>query len=480
MRFLKTCTAGAMCSLLAACMHVPPAPVSLDAKVTEAAATGFDREKVAQTARAIAATAPVAADAPDRLSLLAALILYDPRIAQAQKALAVAQREALSSRKVGSPSFSLTGQYSNDPTTEPWQGSIGASLPLDYGGVRAARLTRADVAVLIARDDLAETIWAERMAARASLIDGLIARRRQALLTHQVALREQILQALDARLHAGEGTAIERDTARIALRQTQRALEDTRWLAADARARLATTLGLPQAALAGVEFQWDDFADPQANAPVPDAALAHRAVVSRADVLRSVAAYDQSEADLRGELARQYPQVTLQPSMTWAGGPMTLPFGLGLSMPSWDRNRATIRAAVARREAAGAAIHTAVTNALGAIDTAGQESRAARVALDHVRNGEWPAALSAARRAEQRRSVGETGRIEALTMQAGALDAEITLTDALGRVQKADAALEDALRRPLSGPETRIDMLNLTKTPLAVATPVAAKGPETK
>ncbi|KAH2842311.1 hypothetical protein KXW36_000674, partial [Aspergillus fumigatus] len=180
------------------------------------------------TARAIAATAPVAADAPDRLSLLAALILYDPRIAQAQKALAVAQREALSSRKVGSPSFSLTGQYSNDPTTEPWQGSIGASLPLDYGGVRAARLTRADVAVLIARDDLAETIWAERMAARASLIDGLIARRRQALLTHQVALREQILQALDARLRAGEGTAIERDTARIALRQTQRALEDTR------------------------------------------------------------------------------------------------------------------------------------------------------------------------------------------------------------------------------------------------------------
>lgn len=346
--------------------------------------------------------------------------------------------------------------------------------------MRAARLTRADVAVLIARDDLAETIWAERMAARASLIDGLIARRRQALLTHQVALREQILQALDARLHAGEGTAIERDTARIALRQTQRALEDTRWLAADARARLATTLGLPQAALAGVEFQWDDFADPQANAPVPDAALAHRAVVSRADVLRSVAAYDQSEADLRGELARQYPQVTLQPSMTWAGGPMTLPFGLGLSMPSWDRNRATIRAAVARREAAGAAIHTAVTNALGAIDTAGQESRAARVALDHVRNGEWPAALSAARRAGQRRSVGETGRIEALTMQAGALDAEITLTDALGRVQKADAALEDALRRPLSGPETRIDMLNLTKTPLAVATPVAAKGPETK
>ena len=480
MRFLKTCTVGATCGLLAACMHVPPAPISLDAKVTEAAGASFDQEMVAQMARTMAAAAPVSAAAPDRLSLLAALILYDPRIAQAQKALAVAQREALSARKVGAPGFSLTGQYSNDPTTAPWQGSIGASLPLDYGGVRAARLTRADVAVLIARDDLAETIWAERMAARASLIDGLIAKRRAILLTQQVAIREHILQAVDARLAAGEGTAMERDAARIALRQAQRALEDTRWLMADARARLATTLGLSQAVLAGVEFQWSDFADPAPYAPVPDAALAHRAVVSRADVLRSVAAYDQSEADLRGELARQYPQATLQPSMTWAGGPMTLPFGLGLSMPSWDRNRATILAAVARREAAGAAIHTAVANALGAIDTAAQESRAARIALDHVRKGEWPAALSAARRAEQRRAVGETGRIEVMAMQAGALDAEITLLDALSRVQKADAALEDALRRPLSGPETRIDMLSLAQTPRSSATNVAAQSPEMK
>jgi len=460
-----------MCALLGACMSAPPAPVHLDAKVDEAASATFDRGKVAQVARSIASGADVAEAAPDRLSLLAALILYDPRIAQAQKALVVAQREARSARKVGAPSFSLTGQYSNDPSTEPWQGTIGASLPLDYGALRGARLTRADVAVLIARDDLAETIWAERMAARASLIDGIIARRREALLSQQVAIREQILQAMEARQRAGESGAMESDTARIALQQARRAMEDARWATADASARLASALGLPQAALAAVPFGWDDFAEPSMVAPLPDAALAHRAVVSRADVLRSVAAYDQSEADLRGELARQYPQISLQPAVNWVGGPVNLPLGLGLSLPSWDGNRATIRAALARRDAAGAAIHTAVAQALGAIAAAGQESRAARVALDHIRTGEWPAAQSAMRRADQRRAAGEIGRIEALTQQAGALDAQIALTDALGRVQRADAALEDALRRPLSGPETKIDRLNL----LALATK-----PETK
>lgn len=442
------------CGLLAGCMHAPPVPVDLNAQVSAAASAAYDPAQVAAAARAMAPAARVAPDAPDRLSLLAALMLYDPRIAQAQKALSVAMREAASARKVGQPSFSLTGQYSNDPTTEPWQASLGASLPLDYGGVKGARLRRADVAVLIARHDLAEVIWAERMAARGALIDLLVARMRSPLLTQQAAIRAQILDATDARLRAGEGAAIERDSARIAARQAQRALDDNRAAIADARARLATTLGLPQSTLP--DFGWADFADPASATPVPDAALAHGAVVARADVLRSVAAYDQSEADLRGELARQYPQVTLQPSMTWAGGPMTVPFGLGLSMPSWDANRATIRAALARREAAGAAIHTAIANALGAIYTAAQESRAARLAQAHVQTGEWPAAMAAARRAQQRLAMGETARIEALTMQAGALDAQLTLTDALGRVQRADAALEDALRRPLSGPEMEI------------------------
>jgi CRISPR system Cascade subunit CasA len=52
-------------------------------------------------------------------------------------------------------------------------------------------------------------------------------------------------------------------------------------------------------------------------------------VRARADVLRAVAAYDQSEADLRGELARQYPTLSLA-GLIWAGGPVTVPFGLGL------------------------------------------------------------------------------------------------------------------------------------------------------
>lgn len=457
--------------LLGGCIHASPVPVVLDTRVAEAASIGLDPRQVAQLASALAPAA-VRTDRPDRLSLLAALLIHDPRIAQARKALIVAQREAASARKVGAPGFTLTGQYSNDPTTEPWQAGIGASLPLDYGGQKAARLTRADVAALIARDDLAETIWAERMAAHAALIDLEAARLREPVLAAQAQIRAQILTAVDVRLKAGEGAALERDTALLAARQAARALEDNRGAQRNAAYRLAATIGVPMSSLDGFTLTWDDFAAPAPAAPLPtgpadDQALRRAATVSRADVLRAVLAYDQSEADLRGELARQAPKFNLQPALTWAGGPVTVPFGLGLSLPSWDGNRAAIRLALARREAASAAITTAISAALGAIDTAAQEAQAARAALAHLRNAEWGAAQAAGRRTLARLASGEIARIEALTQQAAILDTQAALIDAIARVQRADAALEDAMRRPLSGPETQINVLALANASAA-------------
>ena len=50
-------------------------------------------------------------------------------------------------------------------------------------------------------------------------------------------------------------------------------------------------------------------------------------------------------ANLRGELARQYPAVSLGPGYTWERGLVKLPFAINLAVPSFDLNRAAIRAA---------------------------------------------------------------------------------------------------------------------------------------
>jgi CRISPR system Cascade subunit CasA len=134
-----------------------------------------------------------------------------------------------------------------------------------------------------------------------------------------------------------------------------------------------------------------------------------RAVAGRADVLKAIVAYDQAEADLRGELARQYPAVSLGPGYTWERGLVKLPFAINLTVPSFDLNRAAIRAAEARRAQAGAAIETTLAQAQAAIESARAERAAAAAALDRVRRTELPQTEAVARRADAQLAKGAVG-----------------------------------------------------------------------
>jgi CRISPR system Cascade subunit CasA len=185
-------------------------------------------------------------------------------------------------------------------------------------------------------------------------------------------------------------------------------------------------------------------------------------VAGRADVLKAVVTYDQAEADLRGEVARQAPSISLGPGYTWERGLVKLPFALNLGLPSFDLNHAAIAAAEARRAQAGAAIESALANAQGAIEQALAERNAAWAALDRIRRTELPQTQAVAARADGQLAAGSIGRIDWTAAKIAAQEARLAQVDALARVVAADAALEEAMRKPLEGPETMIDPARLT------------------
>ena len=97
-----------------------------------------------------------------------------------------------------------------------------------------------------------------------------------------------------------------------------------------------------------------------------------------------------------------------------------------------------------------------VAAAQAAIDGALAATVLSRVALAKVRQGEIPAALRLARQAENELRGGAIDRSEWAAAQAGARLARLSELDALAAVHAADAALEEALRRPVEGPELAI------------------------
>lgn len=402
--------------------------------------------------------APSAAFDPahwDRLALFAALLVHNPDVAAARAAVDSARAQARATRAPLGPNLTLASEYANDPsTTSPWLLGGGLDVPLDIGGRRAARITSALLAIDIARYDYADTLWLARMQVRAALTDLMTSLREQAAGQRLLNYRTQQQAAMERRLARGAVARADLERVRADVASAAGALQDTRNRQIAARQGIAAALGLSQAATASLDFPWADF-----DAVPPDPSLSPQArdrigaTIGRADVLKAVATYAQAESDLRGEIAKQYPAITLSPGYTWERGLVKLPFNLGLAMPSLDLNRRAIAAAEAKRAEAGKRLETVVAGANAALEAAINECRAARGALARIRSADLPIARRLAGQADVQFRRGQIDRTDWAAAQGGVPQVELTEIAALARVHAADAALEDALRRPLEGPE---------------------------
>jgi CRISPR system Cascade subunit CasA len=437
----------------------PPAPVSIADKAAQRLNATLDIQQVAAPVQHIAPDAPVQSSGLDRLILFAALLEHDPKIAQAKAAIATAQAEARASRRTSGPTFTLSSEYANDTSARspPWLWGGAVDLPLDVGGKRKARLGRADLAVIAAQYGYAETLWGERMALRHALIDAAIATRQVALGNDIVALRDRQMAAMQRQVTSGELAGAALAPNRVFREQEMRALEDARARLVAAKSTLAGILAMPVSALGDMPLLWPEFDTPDANlAASVTPAMREQALSARADILQTLTAYDQTDADVHLEISRQYPGISLAPGYTWERGLVKLPLSINLGLPSFDLNKSAIHAALARRDEAGAAIETAIANAQTEMDAALVERTAAFSALKRLTESELPQTQASASRADAQLAQGQSARSDWADAQISALAARLTALDALARVQTADAALENALRRPLQGPEMMI------------------------
>ena len=395
----------------------------------------------------------------DRLSLFAAILILDPKVEAARAAIETAKAQARASRKGPGAVLNLTSEYANDPATRsPWLLGGTIDIPIDAGGRRTARLTTANIAVSVARYGFAETLWAERMAVRRALTDRMIALRQGELARAISALRERQLAVMERKLHAGAAARPDIVPVRLAQTSAARIASDADARRAQADQAIAALLGLSETGLSAFEFHWGEF-DTPAHDPLATLSSGTRgqAITARSDILKALAAYDQAEADLRGEVARQYPAIIVSPGYTWERGLVKLPLSVGLALPPLDLNRNAIAAAMAKRDQAGKQIEAQISQAAAAFDAAAAERRQSFSILTRIRSSDLPAARRLAAQADAELGQGSIDRAEWAVAQIAVLQYRQAELDALARVQAADAALEDAMQRPLEGPEQMIE-----------------------
>jgi outer membrane protein TolC len=456
-RLIALC--GCTLALLAACVHYAPQP-----RPPERVAESFAQRSLndPQLHTLLDRQLPARAGGwPriewDRADLLLAMLYFNDGIAAQRAAAKVALAGTRTAREFPNPTVGLLGEYANQHDGTPlWLWSVTTDWLVDAGTRRGARIALADLNAQRARYEFAEAAWKERTALRRAMADLLFTER-------EISLREAVsvdraAQLQMARRRLDEGAASRGDLDRIvsdALLDEQ-LLHDTRRRASLARSALAGALGIAVAALEGAKLTWEHLEDP----PEVDAAVLARwredALLARADVHAAVVAYSVAENTLRLEVARQYPDVHIGPAYTYDHGVHRYQFNLGLTLPVFNRNRGPIGEAEAKREQAGAVLEGTVATAWQEIDEAIRQWQLARARLAAARGPVFAAAQHIYEQTARGFDAGANDRTELVAARIARTLAELLVLESARTTQEALGTLEDALRRPLEGPELTV------------------------
>ena len=366
-----------------------------------------------------------------------------PEVALARAQYATAKAAIRTAGERPNPTLLLTPQLVGPFN---WMaGTYGVELDWTFetAGKQPKRIDAARANVNAAACRVLEATWKVRAAVRKALLELYAAERRSSLMADAIAKQEDLLKILDSRVKAGALSRMEISQPRLLAAQMQMQYADAAKAAALSRASLAEALGMSAAGLGDAKFSFAAFEGTKG----PDASHRRAALTHRADVLASLADYAATEALLRLEIAKQYPDVHLNPGYQFDAGTDKWGLGMGITLPILNQNQGAIGEAETKRREAAAKFNVVQAKALAECDRAAAAVRASRVKL----------ATADSLVTEQRRqfevekrlvAAGQDDRLLLLTSAVEHATNVITRLDAAVELQAALGALEEATQAP--------------------------------
>jgi outer membrane protein, heavy metal efflux system len=460
----RWCVAAGLAAALSACVHYVPRPRAPARVVTDFSGRSLQDPGLREALdKALAARS---ADWPrkqwDRADLLFAMLYFNDSLAEGRTAVDVSTAARKTAREYPNPSIELEGEYANQHDGSPlWLWGVATEWLVDFGVRRGMRISVADLTERQALYDFAELAWRTRAALRSALADTLLAQREVTLLESVRADRDSQLEMARRQLEVGAAARGELDRlVSDALLDEQR-LNDARRRASAAQSALAAAVGVSVQALERVHLSWADLENPP---DIPQDRLdqaRQEALLERGDVRSAVTAYGVAEAALRLEVSKQYPDVAVGPAYQWDHGVKRLQFNLFLTLPLLNRNQGAIAQAEAQRAQAGAKLEATVAAAFAQIDEGIRQWHLARARLAEAHSGIYVTAQRIYSEVERGFAAGANDRTELVAARIARTLAELQVLEAVRGAQEALAGLEDAMRRPLEGPELSLDPMVL-------------------
>lgn len=384
--------------------------------------------------------------------LTLAAFYYQPSLEVARADWRSAEGATITAAARLNPSVSAAGAYDNGIANNfsVWQPSITFDIPLQTAGKRQRKMDQARWESESARLSVAQAAWQARSQLRSSLVDFVTAQRRAALLRQQSDIQKQVASRLAQQLQAGAVANTEVTVANIALARSAVDLTDAERQLAESRGHVAEAIGIPVAALDGVDIDFDLARTPDVGSLTSREAR-HVALTSRTDILAALADYAASQSALQLEIARQYPDVHITPGYFFNQGnegDHMWQIGLTVELPIMDQNQGPIAEAEAHRNASAARFIELQAKVVGEIDRVVAVYHAMSTNLTELQS------VSTAEKTQYdtvsaQFNAGASDRLELLNAQLEYSTAALSELDAQSKLQQAAGDLENAVQQPM-------------------------------
>lgn len=376
-------------------------------------------------------------------SLTEEAVKHHPDIAVARAKYETALAAVRTAGERPNPTVALSPQI-----ITPWTKWIAGTYGMDFdwtfetAGKRSKRSNVAQANVQTAAANVIDATWKVCSAVRKACLEVYAAEQRAALLNDAIAQQGELLKAYDERIKAGSESRSVTSQARLLQAQMRLQAADSAKLASIARASLAEALGMSLHGIEGAKFSFAAFESSNASAPSKQKALTHRA-----DVMAALSEYAAAEATLRLEIAKQYPDLHLNPGYQLDAGENKWTLGIGLTLPFLNHNEGAIGEAEAKRKEAAANFEAVQAKVLAEYDRAAATLAAAKtkLATTDALLEEQAQQIAAEERLLKGGAGDRTALLSAKVERATTLTSRI---DALAEIQAAIGELEAATQTP--------------------------------
>lgn len=383
----------------------------------------------------------------NKLTLASIYFNQDMQVAIAQWKVSLAQIET--ANQSPNPTISAFPQFISNPHNLPsWAYSFNLNIPIETAGKRELRVSQAEKNADALRYQIEEVAWGLRSKVRDAMLVLYKTSELRKLADKEAGLQEEENKIYKERVISEKASKIKKVDSDTLLSKSNLKSQELDQQAAEAKVVLANVIGVPSSALSEIEIDFNEFSSiPVLSEDVLRKARA-QALKGRYNLLSALANYSASSKALELEIAKQYPDINLNPSYVWFQGANRWGLGLAGVAPVVNQNEGPIHEAEARRDEAAAKFMQLQEQIIGEIEL---RTIAYRAALKTLKIAEENLASIKTQETSARKLLrpGDISRQLLLQSDLNLISAETNYLNSQVLAQAALGNLEKALQVPL-------------------------------